>query len=100
MVSGQIGQRASASASLPRQPKPKPKPKRQPIRRSAKASANADVPVMRPEDLSRELSQAFRATHELELRQRQRQTAAKLTIIATAALVAALLTWLVFAFSA
>lgn len=94
-VSGQIGERASASASLPRQPKPKPKP----VRR-AKAKDKADVPVMRPEDLSRELSQAFRATHELELRQRQRQTAAKLTIIATAALVAALLTWLVFAFSA
>ena len=54
-----------------------------------------DVPVRRPEELSSELSQAHRATVELERRQRTRAVAALLIIAATAAVIAAIITLVV-----
>lgn len=49
---------------------------------------------MRPADLSRELSQAFRATEQLIGRERRRMTAARLTFVLGVALVTALVVWL------
>ena len=55
-----------------------------------------DVPVMRPADLSRELSQAYRATAAVEDRQRKAQLAARLTLVLLVAIITALTTYIVF----
>jgi hypothetical protein len=53
-----------------------------------------DIPIMRPEDLSRELSQAYQATAALELRQRKRLSFARVLVVLIAAMIAALTTYL------
>jgi serine/threonine protein kinase len=63
--------------------------------RGRRASSSAeDIPIMRPEDLSRELSQAYHATAALEERQRRHLAYARVLVILIAATIAALATYL------
>jgi hypothetical protein len=59
-----------------------------------RSKPSLDVPVMRPEDLSRELSQAYQATAALEDRQRKRLSFARILVVLIAAMIAALTTYL------
>jgi serine/threonine protein kinase len=62
--------------------------------RVAARRATEDIPIMRPDELSRELSQAYRATAQLE-QQKQKQHAFALTAVSLlVALLAALATYL------
>jgi serine/threonine protein kinase len=65
-----------------------------PIRRTRRSVTSEDAPVMRPADLSRELSQAFHATEQLIGRERRRVTAARVMLVLTVALITALAVWL------
>ncbi|KIG15776.1 serine/threonine kinase [Enhygromyxa salina] len=53
-----------------------------------------DIPIMRPEELSRELSQAYQATAALQDRQRKRLSVARVLVVLVAAMIAALTTYL------
>lgn len=59
-----------------------------------RSKPSLDIPVMRPEDLSRELSQAYQATAALEDRQRKRLSFARVLVVLIAAMIAALTTYL------
>lgn len=54
-----------------------------------------DVPVMRPEDLSRELSQAYRATAATEERRRKHDIVLRAVVVLLAAIIAGLATYIV-----
>jgi serine/threonine protein kinase len=67
--------------------------------RAAARRASEDIPVMRPDELSRELSQAYRATAEIEQQeleqQKQKQHSfTRLAVVLLVAMIAALATYL------
>ncbi|PRP91509.1 hypothetical protein ENSA5_54830 [Enhygromyxa salina] len=66
----------------------------QALRRSSVRSPREDVPVMRPEELSRELSQAHHATTALEQRQRKQLNVARGLVVVIAAIITALATYI------
>lgn len=66
-----------------------------PIRRTRRSPSSEDVPIMRPADLSRELSQAFHVTEQLIGRKRRRVTAARMLLVLGVAVATALAVWLV-----
>jgi serine/threonine protein kinase len=61
---------------------------------AAQRNAKPDVPVMRPDELSRELSQAHQATVALEQQQRSQLVLARVLVVVVAALIAALTTYI------
>jgi len=78
---------------------PKPvAPRRASSRRSTKASER-DVPLMRPEELSRELSQAHHATVALVHQRRTHVAVARALVVLVAAVIAGLVTYLWLALS-
>ncbi len=58
------------------------------------ATARPDAPVMRPEELSRELSQAHQVTVALEQQQRSQLALARVLVVLVAAVIAALATYI------
>jgi serine/threonine protein kinase len=56
--------------------------------------ASEDIPVMRPDELSRELSQAYRATAQLEQEQQKQSALARVAVVLLVAILAALATYL------
>ncbi len=77
-------------------PKPKPKPK-QPPRAGAEQrtrSGKTDVPVRRPEELSRELSQAQQAAVGIQEQQRSQMALARVLVVLLTAVIAALATYI------
>lgn len=97
-VAGSIGTRSAASESQPSTSRPArthvARDAPRPVRRTRRAVTNEDAPVMRPADLSRELSQAFHATEQMIGRERRRVTAARLILVLTVALITAVAVWL------
>jgi serine/threonine protein kinase len=97
-IAGSIGTRSSESDSRPSSSRPTQtrvvRESPRPVRRTRRSPSSDDVPVMRPADLSRELSQAFHATEQLLGRARRRMTAARVAIVLAVALVTALAVWL------
>lgn len=61
--------------------------------RVAARRPSEDIPVMRPEELSRELSQAYRATAQLEQKQQTQHTFARVVVVVLVAMIAALTTY-------
>lgn len=61
--------------------------------RVAARRPSEDIPVMRPEELSRELSQAYRATAQLEQKQQKQHTFARVVVMLLVAMIAALATY-------
>ena len=53
-----------------------------------------DIPILRPDELSRELSQAYRATADFEQRQRKHLVVARVAVVVLVATIAALATYL------
>ncbi|MFV8749212.1 protein kinase domain-containing protein [Nannocystaceae bacterium ST9] len=90
-VAGTIGERRSPEPDSPSTPARTQviREARRPVRRARRSDSAEDVPVMRPADLSRELSQAQQATELLLDRARRRVTAARMTIVLVVALVTA-----------
>jgi hypothetical protein len=63
-------------------------------RTSASKPSDRDVPLMRPEELSRELSQAHHATVALEHQRRTHVVVARALVVLVAAVIAGLVTYL------
>ena len=101
-VAGEIGQRAEASGSSIPVARKRPKPRSKPIvpgRQYKKTQPPSDdAPIMRPEELSRELSAAQRVASEISQRQRTQNRMAQLTLILIIACVTAAV--VLFAFAA
>ncbi|NVB36789.1 hypothetical protein G6O69_03020 [Pseudenhygromyxa sp. WMMC2535] len=97
-VAGEFGERlASASgSSIPVRREARKTPI-VPTRKRTRAPSN-DAPIMRPEELSRELSAAHRVANEMQKRRRVQVEAAKVLIIAFVALVVTLITLMVVGF--
>jgi serine/threonine protein kinase len=62
--------------------------------RAAARRSGEDVPVMRPDELSRELSQAYRATAQLEQQKQKQNVFARVAVVLLVAILAALATYL------
>jgi len=92
-IAGSIGARQAGDSSSTPTRTHVVRETRRPVRRTRRSPSSDDVPVMRPADLSRELSQAYRATEQLVGRERRRLTAARLTIVLAVALVTAFVVW-------
>ncbi len=86
--------RSPPLAAIERAPSSYATPPRRTTTRRIRRSDGEDVPVQRPSELSHELSQAHRATVELEQQTRQRSSMALTLVVLFVALLAAALTWL------
>jgi serine/threonine protein kinase len=61
--------------------------------RAAARRSSEDIPVMRPDELSRELSQAYRATAEIEQQKQKQHAFSRLAVVLLVAMIAALATY-------
>lgn len=78
-------------------PPPSSPPKPVPPRASTRVAGNkSDVPVMRPDELSRELSQAHHALSSLAQQQRTHLVLARVLVVIVAAVIAGLATYVVW----
>ncbi len=98
-VAGTIGERRPGSVDPPDPVRPDPaagEPVRasRPTRSARRSESGDDVPVMRPADLSRELSLAQQANEQRIGRTRRRLSAARLAIVLAVALATAAVVWL------
>lgn len=96
-VVGSIRAKRGSEPDAPRAARPasqSPMQPRRPSRRSRRSDSNDDVPVMRPADLSRELSMAHRATEELLERARRRRVAGRVALMLAVALLSAWIVWM------
>lgn len=82
------------SARKPHQPAPPHQPPRPPIAVTRPPKPAADVPIKRPDELSRELSQAHHDASTLAQQQRARLLLARTLVAIVTALLAGLATWL------
>lgn len=98
-IAGSIGRRSPEADSQPSTSRParthRVRDTGPPVRRTRRSASSEDVPVMRPADLSRELSQAVHATAQLDGRKRRRVTAARVIVVLVVALITVLTLWLV-----
>jgi hypothetical protein len=62
--------------------------------RGATRRPSGDIPVMRPDELSRELSQAYRASAEIEQREHKQLVFARVGVVLLVAMITALVTYL------
>jgi serine/threonine protein kinase len=86
------GEADAPRAARPTSQAPAREPRR-PSRRSRRSDSNDDVPVMRPADLSRELSRAHHATEQLLERARRQRIAGRVALMLGVALLSAVLVW-------